>query len=56
MCGEDPDYSKRGLWGAVERDEPLEWTTHVQAMEPEQADRRNSASDPFDVTKVWPRD
>jgi catalase len=55
MCGEDPDYSKRDLWEAIERGEDLEWTTMVQIMQPEDADPDKLGFDPFDVTKVWPR-
>ncbi|KAK0384271.1 hypothetical protein NLU13_8359 [Sarocladium strictum] len=55
MCGEDPDYSKRDLWEAIERGEEIEWTAHVQVMEPNKADPDSLRFDPFDVTKVWPR-
>ncbi|KAK4246803.1 catalase [Corynascus novoguineensis] len=55
MCGEEPDYSKRDLWDAVERGEPIEWTAYVQVMQPEDADPDKLGFDPFDVTKVWPR-
>ncbi|KAG7287488.1 hypothetical protein NEMBOFW57_007000 [Staphylotrichum longicolle] len=55
MCGEDPDYSKRDLWDAVERGDPIEWTAFVQVMQPEDADPDKLGFDPFDVTKVWPR-
>ncbi|KAK8040838.1 hypothetical protein PG994_013845 [Apiospora phragmitis] len=54
--GEDPDYSKRDLWEAIERGEEPEWTTKVQIMEPEDADPEKLGFDPFDVTKVWPCD
>ena len=33
MCGEDPDYSKRDLWEAIEQGEEIEWTAHVQVMD-----------------------
>ncbi|TID20977.1 hypothetical protein E2P81_ATG05605 [Venturia nashicola] len=56
VCGEDPDYSKRDLWAAIEKGEYPEWTAHVQVMEPDQADPDKLGFDPFDVTKVWPRD
>lgn len=55
MCGEDPDYSKRDLWEAIERGEEIEWTAHVQVMDPQKADPEGLGFDPFDVTKVWPR-
>ena len=54
--GEDPDYSKRDLWEAIDRGEEPEWTTKVQIMQPEEADPEKLGFDPFDVTKVWPRD
>lgn len=56
MCGEDPDYSKRDLWDAIEAGENIEWTAYVQIMQPEQADPDKLGFDPFDATKVWPRD
>ncbi|KAH7081433.1 catalase-like domain-containing protein [Paraphoma chrysanthemicola] len=55
MCGEDPDYSKRDLWEAIEAGENVEWTAMVQVMEPQDADPEKLGFDPFDVTKVWPR-
>lgn len=56
ISGEDPDYSKRDLWDAVERGEQIEWTAHVQVMDPQQCDPDALGFDPFDVTKVWPRE
>jgi len=56
MCGEDPDYSKRDLWSTIEKGEEIEWTAKVQVMQPEEADPDKLGFDPFDVTKVWPRD
>ncbi|KFA69322.1 hypothetical protein S40285_08523 [Stachybotrys chlorohalonatus IBT 40285] len=56
MCGQDPDYSKRDLWDTIENGEQLEWTAHVQVMQPDEADPEKLGFDPFDVTKVWPRD
>jgi len=55
MCGEDPDYSKRDLWEAIEAGEEIEWTAMVQVMEPQDADPDKLGFDPFDVTKIWPR-
>lgn len=55
ISGEDPDYSKRDLWAAIEKGEDITWTAHVQIMEPEDADPEKLGFDPFDVTKVWPR-
>ncbi|KAH7160391.1 catalase-like domain-containing protein [Dactylonectria estremocensis] len=56
MCGEDPDYSKRDLWDTIESGQDIEWTAHVQVMQPDEADPDKLGFDPFDVTKVWPRD
>lgn len=53
MCGEDPDYSKRDLWAAIESGDYPTWNAKYQIMTPEQAAGVNF--DPFDVTKVWPR-
>lgn len=55
ISGEDPDYSKRQLWDAIENGEELEWTANVQIMQPDEADAKKLGFDPFDVTKVWPR-
>lgn len=55
MCGEDPDYSKRDLWNAIEAGEEITWTAKIQVMQPEDADPEKLGFDPFDVTKVWPR-
>jgi catalase len=55
FSGEDPDYSKRDLWRAIESGEEIEWTAKVQVMQPEEADPEKLGFDPFDVTKVWPR-
>jgi catalase len=55
MSGEDPDYSKRELWEAMEKGEEVEWTAKVQIMQPEDADANVLGFDPFDVTKIWPR-
>ncbi|MCJ1402389.1 hypothetical protein MMC11_005609 [Xylographa trunciseda] len=56
LSGEDPDYSKKELWEGIENGEQPEWTAKVQVMEPEEADFEKLGFDPFDVTKVWPRD
>ncbi|KAL2404164.1 Peroxisomal catalase 1 [Exophiala dermatitidis] len=56
MSGINPDYSKQELWQAIERGDPISYTAHVQVMQPEEADPVKLGFDPFDVTKVWPRD
>ncbi|CAG8908483.1 unnamed protein product [Penicillium egyptiacum] len=53
--GEDPDYSKRDLWSAIEKGERISYTAHVQIMQPDEADPVKLGFDPFDVTKVWPK-
>ncbi|PCG88389.1 Catalase, mono-functional, heme-containing [Penicillium occitanis (nom. inval.)] len=55
LSGEDPDYSKRDLWKAIEAGEQVKWTAHVQIMQPNEADATKLGFDPFDVTKVWPK-
>ncbi|KAJ5130085.1 uncharacterized protein N7515_006124 [Penicillium bovifimosum] len=55
LSGEDPDYSKRDLWKAIENGEEITWTAHVQIMQPDEADADKLGFDPFDVTKVWPK-
>ncbi|KAF7950296.1 hypothetical protein EAE96_007584 [Botrytis aclada] len=56
LSGVDPDYSKRDLWDYLEKGEEVEWTANVQIMQPDEADANILGFDPFDVTKVWPRD
>jgi catalase len=55
LSGEDPDYSKRDLWKAIEAGEQIKWTAHVQIMQPNEADATKLGFDPFDVTKIWPK-
>ncbi|KAF7139770.1 hypothetical protein CNMCM5793_008135 [Aspergillus hiratsukae] len=55
ICGEDPDFSKRDLYRAIEKGEKISWTAHYQMMKPEEADPTKLGFDPFDVTKVWPK-
>ena len=55
ISGEDPDYSKRQLWEAMEQGKEVEWTAMVQIMQADEADAEKLGFDPFDVTKVWPR-
>ena len=54
--GENPDYAKQQLWEAIEKGEEITWKANVQIMQPEEADANKLGFDPFDVTKVWPRD
>ncbi|VDK48643.1 unnamed protein product [Cylicostephanus goldi] len=52
LAGEDPDYSVRDLYNAIDKGDYPEWTLHIQIMTLEQAD--NWTMDPFDLTKIWP--
>ncbi|KAK5121292.1 hypothetical protein LTR85_005458 [Meristemomyces frigidus] len=56
ISGENPDYSKMQLWDIIEAGGEVEWTAKVQIMKPDEADPDKLGFDPFDVTKVWPRD
>ncbi|VDM45936.1 unnamed protein product, partial [Toxocara canis] len=51
LMGEDPDYSIRDLYDAIERGDFPEWKFMIQVMTFEQA--RNYQYNPFDVTKIW---
>ncbi|XP_072400001.1 catalase [Diabrotica undecimpunctata] len=53
LSASDPDYSIRDLFNAIADGNYPSWTTYVQIMTPEQAQR--SPFDPFDLTKVWPQ-
>ncbi|PAV66794.1 hypothetical protein WR25_10518 [Diploscapter pachys] len=52
LLGEDPDYSTRDLFNAIERGDYPSWKFYIQVMTFEQAEK--SELNPFDVTKVWP--
>jgi len=54
MCGEDPDFAKRDLWQHIDRGGKAAWKFCIQTMTDQQASAVNF--DPFDVTKVWPRE
>ncbi|KAG2204543.1 hypothetical protein INT47_012602 [Mucor saturninus] len=51
LASEDPDYSTRDLFGAIERGDYPSWSVYVQVMEPQ--DALKYRFNPFDVTKVW---
>lgn len=51
-CGDDPDYSTRDLYTAIEQGNYPSWTFYIQVMTFEQA--QNFRYNPFDLTKVWP--
>ncbi|WVR09710.1 hypothetical protein IAU60_006786 [Kwoniella sp. DSM 27419] len=52
--GLDPDYAKRQLFETIDKGGSFKWTMLIQVMTPEQA--ANVSFDPFDVTKIWPRE
>lgn len=51
MAGEDPDYSTKDLYDAIERGDYPSWSVYVQIMPIE--DAATYKVDPFDVTKTW---
>jgi len=52
LAGDDPDYSLRDLYNAIEEGNFPSWTLYIQVMTFEQAE--SWEFDPFDLTKVWP--
>lgn len=49
----DPDFAKRDLAEAIDRNDFPKWTLKIQVMEEEQA--KKFLFNPFDVTKIWPQ-
>jgi len=52
LSGNDPDYSIRDLYNAIENKNYPSWTMYIQVMTLAQAEK--SSYNPFDLTKVWP--
>lgn len=52
LSGEDPDYSTRDLFNAIEHGDFPSWTVCIQVMTEAEAEAYDGH--PFDVTKVWP--
>jgi len=52
LAGDDPDYSNRDLFNAIENKNYPSWTLQVQIMTFDQA--KTFRFNPFDLTKVWP--
>ncbi|XP_054160243.1 catalase-like [Oppia nitens] len=52
LSGDDPDYSIRDLYNAIENKNYPTWTLKIQVMTYEQA--KTWRFNPFDLTKVWP--
>ena len=53
IAGEDPDYHRRDLRGAIEAGDAPVWRLEVQVMPFE--DAKAYRFNPFDLTKVWPK-
>jgi len=53
LGGDDPDYSIRDLYDAIEDGRFPSWTMHLQIMTFEQAEKFRW--NPFDLTKIWPQ-
>jgi catalase len=54
VIGKDRESYQRGLFGAIEKGQFPKWKLFIQVM-PE-ADANKTPYNPFDLTKVWPRD
>lgn len=52
LSADDPDYSLRDLYNAIENKDYPSWTLNVQIMTFQQA--KTFKFNPFDLTKVWP--
>lgn len=50
LAADDPDYSNRDLFNAIEKGSYPSWSLYIQAMPFEKA---ASHPYPFDITKVW---
>ncbi|XP_065221351.1 catalase-like [Planococcus citri] len=51
-ASQDPDYSIRDLYNAIDKGDYPSWTMYIQIMTYEQAAKYEY--DPFDATKIWP--
>nr|XP_040570523.1 catalase-like isoform X2 [Lepeophtheirus salmonis] len=51
MARDDPDYSIRDLYNAIDQENFPSYTMHIQVMTMDEADTIDF--DPFDLTKVW---
>lgn len=51
LAAENPDYSGRDLYDAIEAGKPVEYGLYVQLMDPK--DEAHLSYDPLDDTKVW---
>ncbi|GAB6019451.1 hypothetical protein CHUAL_001030 [Chamberlinius hualienensis] len=53
LSAKDPDYSLRDLYNAIASGNYPSWTTYIQIMTFEQAEKFRW--NPFDLTKIWPQ-
>lgn len=53
IAGQDPDYSLRDLYNAIESGNYPSWSFFIQVMSREEVATVNF--NPFDITKVWPQ-
>lgn len=53
LASKDPDYSIRDLYNAIAEGKYPSWTTYIQVMTFEQAEKFRW--NPFDLTKIWPQ-
>ena len=51
LVAENPDYSGKDLYDAIENGKPVEYGLYVQLMDPK--DEAHLSYDPLDDTKVW---
>ncbi|PGT19489.1 catalase [Bacillus cereus] len=51
LAAENPDYSGKDLYDAIENGKPVEYGLYVQLMDPK--DEAHLSYDPLDDTKVW---
>ncbi|MED1565806.1 catalase [Bacillus paramycoides] len=51
LAAENPDYSGKDLYDAIEAGKPVEYGLYVQLMDPK--DEAHLSYDPLDDTKVW---
>lgn len=51
ISGDDPDYSIRDLYNAINKGDYPKWNFFIQVMTFEQAEKHRF--NPFDITKVW---
>lgn len=53
LSSNDPDYSIRDLYNAIETGNYPSWTVYIQYMTYKEAHNGTLLFDPFDLTKIW---